>query len=144
VHPAAVRFHLAAAQEAEAAYTWYAERSESAAHGFREELRRAVEAVTEAPERWPRYGAHTRRYLFPRFPFSLVYRLRGGEVEVIAVAQGKRRPGYWRSRTPEVPQVPRRPCRRRNVDAGFPLRSSTCQSKASTLQKRMSGKALRM
>jgi hypothetical protein len=33
-----------------------------------------------------------RRYVFPRFPFSLVYRLRGDEVEVIAVAHGRRRP----------------------------------------------------
>lgn len=95
---AAVRLHPAAAEEAEAAYRWYAERSSAAAHGFREELRHAVEAVAEAPNRWPRYGARVRRYVFPRFPFSLVYRLHGDEVEVIAVAHGKRRPGYWRSR----------------------------------------------
>lgn len=39
-----------------------------------------------------------RRYVFPRFPFSLVYRLRDHEVEVVAVAHGKRRPGYWQPR----------------------------------------------
>ena len=100
---AAVRFHPAAAQEAEAAYEWYAEHSSAAAHGFREELRHAVEAVAEAPERWPRYGAHARRYLFPRFPFSLVYRLHANEVEVVAVAHGRRRPGYWRSRVRRAP-----------------------------------------
>ena len=100
---AAVRFHPAAAEEAEAAYGWYAERSSAAAHGFREELRHAVQAVAEAPERWPRSGARARRYVFPRFPFSLVYRLRGGEVEVVAVAHGKRRPGYWQSRTRRAP-----------------------------------------
>lgn len=96
--PAAVKFHPAAAEEATAAYEWYAERSPAAARGFREELRHAVEAVAEAPERWPRYGTRARRYLFPRFPFSMVYWLRGGEVEVIAVAHGKRRPGYWQPR----------------------------------------------
>jgi plasmid stabilization system protein ParE len=100
---AAVRFHPAAAEEAEAAYRWYAERSSAAAHGFREELRHAVEAVAEAPNRWPRYGARTRRYIFPRFPFSLIYRLRGNDVEVLAVAHGKRRPGYWRSRARRTP-----------------------------------------
>jgi hypothetical protein len=31
-------------------------------------------------------------------PFSLVYVLRGDDVEVVAVAHGRRRPGYWRSR----------------------------------------------
>ena len=79
------------------------ERSPVAAHGFREELRYAVEAVAEAPERWPRYGARARRYVFPRFPFSLVYWLHGGEVEVVAVAHGKRRPGYWQLRMQGAP-----------------------------------------
>jgi hypothetical protein len=35
---------------------------------------------------------------FQRFPFSLVYAIRGGDVEILAVAHGRRRPGYWRSR----------------------------------------------
>jgi plasmid stabilization system protein ParE len=43
--PAAVRFHPAAAQEAESTYEWYAERNPAAAHGFREELRQAIDAV---------------------------------------------------------------------------------------------------
>ena len=100
---AAVRFHPEAAGEAEAAFGWYAGRNAAAAHGFREELRHAVEAVAESPERWPRLGTRARRYVFPKFPFSLVYRLHNGEVEVVAVAHGKRRPGYWRSRLRPAP-----------------------------------------
>jgi plasmid stabilization system protein ParE len=96
--PAAVRFHPAAAREAEAAYDWYAERDPSVAHGFREELRHAVDAVADNPLTWPRHGSRARRYVFPRFPFSLIYRVREDGVEVIAVAHGRRRPGYWRSR----------------------------------------------
>src|SRR5262245_18796255 len=63
----AVRFHPAAAQEVECTYDWYA-RSPDAAHGFREEVRRAVEAVAASPEIWPRYGSRARRYLFPDIP----------------------------------------------------------------------------
>lgn len=94
----AVRFHAAAAEEGYAAFAWYAERSLAAAEGFREELRHAVDAISDAPERWPRYGANARRYVFPRFPFSLVYVVRNGGVEILAVAHGKRRPGYWKTR----------------------------------------------
>src|SRR5215470_16339264 len=96
--PASVRFHPAAAQEVESAYEWYAARSHSVAHGFREELRHAVDAVANNLLTWPRYGSRARRYVFPRFPFSLVYLFRRNEIEVIAVAHGRRRPGYWRSR----------------------------------------------
>jgi hypothetical protein len=34
----------------------------------------------------------------PHFPFSLVYRVRHAEIEIVAVAHHRRRPGYWRSR----------------------------------------------
>src|SRR4026208_1885874 len=102
---AAVRFHLAAAQEAESTYNWYAARSPEAAHGFREELRRASRRSRRAPGRGRalaaaprRFGGRARRYVFPRYPFSLVYLLRGDAIEVVAVAHGRRRPGYWRSR----------------------------------------------
>ncbi len=95
---APIRFHPAAAREAESAYDWYVARNPTAARAFREELAHAVAAVTNNPLTWPHYGRRARRYVFPRFPFSLVYRPRGDEVEIIAVAHGRRRPGYWRSR----------------------------------------------
>ena len=96
--PATIGFHPAAAQEANSVYDWYAARDLSAAHAFLEELRHAVDAVAHNPLTWPRHGPYARRYVFPSFPFSLVYRMRGDEVEIIAVAHGRRRPGYWRSR----------------------------------------------
>ncbi len=94
----AVRFHPAAAQEVESTYDWYAARNASAAHGFREEPRQAIDAVATNPQMWPRYGSRARRNVFPRYPFSLVYIVRGTEIDVVAVAHGRRRPGYWRSR----------------------------------------------
>ena len=95
---ATIGFHPAAAQEAESAYDWYAARDLAAAHAFREELRHAVDAVAQNPLMWPRHGRRTRRYVFPLYPFSLVYRIQGDDVEVMAVAHGRRRPGYWRTR----------------------------------------------
>jgi plasmid stabilization system protein ParE len=93
-----ISFHPAAAAEVEAAVQWYAERSSIAAAAFAAEVNTCVERVREAPERWPRYVYETRRYLFPHFPFSLVYRVRHEEIEIVAVAHHRRRPGYWRSR----------------------------------------------
>jgi plasmid stabilization system protein ParE len=58
--PAVVRFHPAAAQEAESAYDWYAARNTSAAYGFREELRHAVDAVADNPLTWPLLGSRVR------------------------------------------------------------------------------------
>jgi len=84
--------------EAEAARDWYAERNPQAAEGFATELEAAVQAIMEAPERWSKYVAGTRRFLLHRYPFYLVYRVRVSTIELIAVAHARRRPGYWLAR----------------------------------------------
>lgn len=93
-----ISFHPAAGAEVDVAVQWYAERSPVAARAFAAEVNACVERVAEAPERWPNYVHGTRRYLFPHFPFSLIYRVRDGESEIVAVAHHSRRPGYWQSR----------------------------------------------
>jgi plasmid stabilization system protein ParE len=40
-----------------------------------------------------------RRFVLPRFPYSLIYRHLGAdEVRILAVAHQKRRPRYWTGR----------------------------------------------
>jgi plasmid stabilization system protein ParE len=51
--PRDVEFHPEAVEEAEAAFIWYRERSESAAKAFLLEIDRALEEIAEAPRRWP-------------------------------------------------------------------------------------------
>jgi len=78
-----VVLHPDAVEEAQAAWQWYLERSQSAA---------------EAPERWPLFVHGTRRFLFRRFPFQIVYRVANDRIEVVAIAHGRRKPGYWKTR----------------------------------------------
>jgi len=87
-----------ALEEAEEAARWYAERSETAAVGFAEELDAAIAHIERAPTTWPIYEHNTRRFLLRRFPYSVVYRIDASRVVIIAVAHAHRRPGYWRER----------------------------------------------
>jgi toxin ParE1/3/4 len=93
-----VRFHPQAEEEVQRAYRWYRERNPAAAQAFLADLDHAVLRVTEAPERWPLYHGQARRYLFQRFPFSVIYRVTDETIDVIAVAHHRRRPGYWSER----------------------------------------------
>lgn len=93
-----VVLHPEAVDEAQAARIWYAERSQSAADSFLAELDYGIESISDAPERWPLFVHGTRRYLFHRFPFQIIYRVMNDRIEVVAVAHGRRRPGYWKSR----------------------------------------------
>ena len=93
-----VEFHPDASEEADQARKWYAERSPVAALSFLAELSRAVERIAESPEIWPEYESGTRRYVFPPFPYSLIYRCVKARIQIIAVAHAKRKPGYWKDR----------------------------------------------
>lgn len=93
-----VEFFEDAAVEVEEDRAWYRDRSESAEVGFLRDLDHAVQQVTEAPQQWPQYLAGTRRYVFPTYPYSLVYFMEDEVIKIVAVAHDKRRPGYWRKR----------------------------------------------
>lgn len=87
-----------AAAEIEEDRAWYLERSGSAEAGFLRELDHAIQQVADAPLQWPQYLAGTRRYVFPTYPYSLVYFVEDDVINVVAVAHDKKRPGYWRKR----------------------------------------------
>ena len=93
-----IELHPNALKEAESARAWYAERSVAASKAFVAELTHAVTKISDSPARWPKYHKETRRYFFPRFPFSLIYRIKGDRIEVIAVMHHRRKPGYWSKR----------------------------------------------
>jgi len=93
-----VEFHPDAEWELTEAQAWYRQRSDVAAQAFALEIDHALRSITEAPERWPKMQRGERRFLLARFPYSILYRIRGSDIFIIAVAHLKRRPGYWRSR----------------------------------------------
>jgi len=43
-------------------------------------------------------GKNTRRCRTKRFPYGLIYRCKGDEILIVAVAHLHRRPGYWHDR----------------------------------------------
>ena len=93
-----LQFFEEADQEVEAHREWYRKRSESAEVGFLRELDHAIDQVTQAPEQWPRFLRGTRRYVFPKYPFSVVYFVEADVINVVAVAHESRRPAYWQKR----------------------------------------------
>jgi plasmid stabilization system protein ParE len=96
--PRRIDVHPEAVDEAQAAAQWYRERSALTADAFLAELDLAVERIAENPEMYPHYIRGTRRYLLQRFPFYLVYREHPEKLELVAIAHGRRRPGYWKKR----------------------------------------------
>lgn len=93
-----LEFHQAAAAELESAFDWYLARDERVASGFLDEVSRAMEMITRAPQRWPVSTADVHKFVLRRFPFLIFYRDIPSMIQILAVAHGRRRPGYWKRR----------------------------------------------
>ena len=93
-----VRLHPGAQRDIEDGLAFYSARSLIAAERFLDDVEAALDLIAEAPERWPLFRAGTRRYVMSAFPYSILYRVTPGEIQVLAVAHAKRRPMCWRTR----------------------------------------------
>jgi hypothetical protein len=96
-----IRFDSAARAELASAAKWYELQREGLGSDLIAEIEIALAAIAAQPTTWPRLSDHPelRRFVIARFPFSMVYLLRGDEeVVIVAVAHRARRPNYWRER----------------------------------------------
>jgi plasmid stabilization system protein ParE len=74
------------------------ERNPEAAASFIREIEAALTTISENPLMCPSYIGGTRRCVLRRFPFSIIYRVKESNIVIVAVAHGRRRPGYWINR----------------------------------------------
>jgi toxin ParE1/3/4 len=65
---------------------------------FIADLDDTVQRIHETPERWLQFPSAARRCLLRSFPFAVVDAIEPDAIHVIAVAHGRRRPGYWKRR----------------------------------------------
>jgi len=69
---------------------------------FRLLVESAVQKIVESPFIYRVLKAPFRRYLLPKFPYSIIYSIEPDHIRIIAVAHNKRKPGYWSNRVPDM------------------------------------------
>ena len=88
----------AAAAEIEAAFGWYEDQRDGLGEELLSELDDVVRAILESPRRYTVAHRDTRRVLLRRFPYSVLYRIQGEDVVLVAFFHGSRDPQIWRER----------------------------------------------
>jgi plasmid stabilization system protein ParE len=91
-------FHPAAEAELRDAAAFYDARAPGLGGAYLDEAQRTLDLIRQFPRIGPQLDDDIRRFAFGRFPFSLIYRLPGDYVRVLAVMHHRQRPGYWKDR----------------------------------------------
>ena len=92
-------FHDLAKVELNEAAQYYESESPRLGAVFLTEAERSLTVILGHPESSPLVGRSVRRRLLRRFPYGLLYRVRGNQLRILAVMNLRRRPGYWVGRT---------------------------------------------
>jgi len=95
---AEVRIHAGADADYCEAYIWYYRQSEEAAGRFEAEFQEALDRIRRHPANWAVYDATRWFVTLKKFPFHVIFRLKGEVIWVVALAHGSRDPDYWRGR----------------------------------------------
>lgn len=66
---------------------------------FIAEFERALDLLCGHPRLGAPWRENRRRFPLRRFPYSIIYYVKGDELRVIAIAHHRRRPAYWAERT---------------------------------------------
>jgi plasmid stabilization system protein ParE len=90
--------HPEADEELQAAAFWYEERQPGLGDDFLDQFERTLLRIVNDPERWRKILGDSRKLNFHRFPYAIVYSVRGDTIYIKAVMHLRRRPFYWKTR----------------------------------------------
>ena len=96
-----VEFLAPAQAEFDEAVAYYDSQQTGLGSQFTEEVKRTIQRILQYPEAWAPLSKRTRRCRTHKFPYGIIYQIRGDLLLVVAVMHLHREPRTWRSRIEE-------------------------------------------
>lgn len=93
-----IDFLAPAEAEFEDAIIYYNDQSEGLGFEFAVEVKRTIERIVQYPDAWFPLSKRTRRCRTKRFPYGVIYQVRGETILIVAVMHLSRNPQTWKSR----------------------------------------------
>ena len=93
-----VKFLAPAQAELTEAVAYYHSQEPGLGSRFANEVRRTIERILQYPEAWSSISKRTRRCRTNKFPYGIIYQIRGDVLLIVAVMHLHREPRTWKSR----------------------------------------------
>lgn len=99
-HKIRIELHPEVYEEIVFSMQWYEERALNLGYEFLEQINFSIQRISEEPEVWSFYDSKKklRKFLIHRFPYAIIFIYEFPILKIIAVANLKRKPGYWKFR----------------------------------------------
>jgi plasmid stabilization system protein ParE len=91
-------FSSVAREELDEAFEYFERQQLGLGYRFTADVDDALGRIRSQPLAWHPLGKQLRRCHLKHFRYGLIYRIRGEQVEILAIAHDSRLPGYWRNR----------------------------------------------
>ncbi len=91
-------FHPGALDELIEAARYYEACSDGLGDRFLDSVEKGLHVIGGNPQLFCADELGRRKYVIKKFPYLIIYKAKGDSVYVLAIAHGKRKPGYWESR----------------------------------------------
>ena len=92
------QFHPEAEVELNEAVDYYDRCQRGLGLEFAKEVYTTIETICSFPLAWTPLSKNTRRCQTKRFPFGVIYQIKGKEIIIVAIMQLNRKPEYWKKR----------------------------------------------
>lgn len=80
------------------AVSYLNERLEGLGDEFAMEIKRTITRIISFPNVWTKLSSRTHRCRTKRFPYAVIYQVRGEIILIVAIMHLRRRPDLWKSR----------------------------------------------
>jgi hypothetical protein len=87
-----------AKQEFAEAIAFYNEQSEGLGFAFALEVKRTLSRILRYPKAWRPISKRARRCRTDRFPYGVIYQIRGDSILIVAIYHLHRHPNSWKRR----------------------------------------------
>lgn len=91
-------FAAAAREELDEAFAYLEQQQPGLGYRFAADVDEALVRIRKQPLAWHPLSNDLRRCHLRHFRYGVIYRIRGEQAEILAIAHDSRRPGYWRNR----------------------------------------------